>query len=300
MDLTEYTPPTECGLALGLPLDRDSFIDGLSATSNRDFPKWYASSRGGSAREPASLWHGFWEREGRAIDTAARDVAGWGVEVVRDCKLRDFADLLARKTVVVVVGHWRTPFMRDPFDGHKLLEMMRATNAPALVRLRQVLAHPRTPSPRDDPAQDLRIRFREALRRVDLAAPDGHLDPNWESRADYLTNANVDLLEPELGTWPWSPRGLDLELGPHTASTIVRVLPQRFAGLIELAVCYSAYLGDCIKQARPRCRVIASKHEVSLLFRVALFREVIRSTQRSPEPFLTAQERIRKSLFKTP
>jgi hypothetical protein len=97
--------PADCGLAFGLPLDRDEFESGLLETSSKDWAKFFSASHPEAL--PNALWTEFYVPE---IVEPAMAIIGiaerLNVTIYRACTLADLSYAADRHAVLTLVSHW--------------------------------------------------------------------------------------------------------------------------------------------------------------------------------------------------
>jgi hypothetical protein len=265
-DLTSATPPAHCALAVAVPLDEAAFRADLDAGAAMDFARGMLSGR-----EPQATW----QKDGaplaalcgRLLDTARR----LGVTVVPAATLDDLGDLFGRHEVVTIVAHWKgailigSDFGQDPTAW---LSRIRSAADPLCVEL----AHRLEPRQSDDALAahvDLRAGLlaelvNAAVIRSDRPLPGVYDDATLPIVVDDLTlrsrqRARLDMAFPE---FLHPGNRLELRDGLHTAEAIAACLPPAWTGIVDLAICQSAFLAHHLKAGRPERRVIDNVREV--------------------------------------
>jgi hypothetical protein len=307
MDLFAPTSPNDCGLAIAIPLDRDEFIEALQGKSTRDFPRWYASQRGGRALRPEAIWESFWEREGSRIVACAEDVRSRGVEVVYQASLSAIACLARRKTVVTVLAHWHSGLIEAEHirDARTFLKLLRETLHPVVSRLygalpgacRVAIEGAVISGALDcETYEHILSDINCVLQTRDLTREGAEPNDVWPSPGYHLLEGNRSALEQALPDILVGATGIDLFDGTFRADDVATTIGEEFSGLLDLAVCRSMFLAEQIRRHLLKCRAIANTELTTVLFRALLHRETIREIDRAPAPFASVTEQLRRAL----
>jgi hypothetical protein len=308
MDLSAPTSPSDCALAIAVPLDREEFLAALGPESSRDFPRWYAGQRGGAALLDVAVWKLFWEREGERILALARDVESLGVRVVFQCRLADVAELARQKTVVTLLAHWHSGALQQEHvtDPAQFLHRLRHEEHPVVRQLYAALPADAREIV-DGVAAGRAVGVPEFLRLLEsvntiLQTHDlrRSISPSravWRSPAAHALEANRDALCAALPGLLVGATGVDLYDGAYRADDVAEAFPNGYSGLLELAVCRSMFVAERIKHRHPGCNVIGNDGLTTILFRALLYTGTIREISRRPAPYASTEQGIRVKLW---
>lgn len=304
--------PSDCALALCIPLTKEAFFADLDPAAPKDFVKSRASSFPGMAMAER------WEDYAPIVRTATRvraELEPLGVTFVPHTTLADFGALLARYAVVTLVAHWRFA----PFDAGDVLDIA------GLVRK---LSSPRSPiqrfmaaalqqrgrhdllEPNDHSGRTL-SGLREALvtEIQDLlkaghafyTTDDGALKPRVESGAETdrsplrLTRAALEVEFPD----EIRPGGaIEFHDGLKTIDQVTRAIPTDFDGVIDLTVCNSVLLAESIKRRRRRALIICNKRPAAIQARLIRYKYIIKELARVKDTEPPNNRRFTEAAFR--
>src|SRR5215472_11040757 len=101
--------PRDCGLAIAIPLDRNSFVSKLSGEADGNFIQNFCAERKNLSAK--GLWS-LYEPYARYAQEVAARAERMGVSVVLDATLGDFISLLTTCEVVTLVAHWKSALFK--------------------------------------------------------------------------------------------------------------------------------------------------------------------------------------------
>ena len=115
--------PRECGLAIAIPLDKDTFARKLEREQEGNFVQAFSAERKNLSVD--GLWR-LYEPYATFTRSVAVQVRGLGVSVVLDATLEHFASLLSDCAVTALVAQWRSALFRpaDITDPVAMLSQM--------------------------------------------------------------------------------------------------------------------------------------------------------------------------------
>ncbi|MBI3514233.1 MAG: hypothetical protein HY060_09250 [Proteobacteria bacterium] len=265
-DLISPTPPARCALAVAMPLDQRTFLADLDAGVAMDFSR---SMLGG--REPQQAW----QEDGAPLAALCHKLLEaarhYGAAVVPAATLDDLGPLFHRYEVVTIVAHWHGgvlaggDFKQNPTAW---LRRIRAGTDPLCAELARRLEPAQTddalaarPDQRPGRLAELVnatvIRADRPLPGVydDTALPIVIDDPTLRSRQ----RARLDAAFPE---FLHPGNRLELRDGLHAAAAIAACVPPGWSGIVDLAICQSAFLAQHVKAGRTERRIIDNLREV--------------------------------------
>jgi hypothetical protein len=295
MTLSRAVSPSDCGLALAIPLEREQLFDHLRTDSGKEYAKLYRASRGGDAITAEALWSLCYEPdEVTRIRKVMRSVAELGVEVVPRCSRATLGELARRKPVVSLVAHWRSGRLTvaDLPEVGGFCRRLLDSAAALVTRLRSLLsdeelaAAVRLAGQNDagvaadgsDTAM-LLDGINQVLRECDLQTP-SRSPLSWSRESAQLVAANRQALEAELPEIVPAGAGLELDDGTYGPTALAGVFPQGYDGVLELIGCHSAIPADVIKREHPDCRVLSNRDAVAATVHLFIYRAVIRELAR--------------------
>lgn len=274
--------PSDCALALAIPLDREAFHSDLAAESPREFAK----ANVGKWERPEHAWR----RYRPVIEAAERAIAtlqSAGGSVLRDASLEDLREAFERRAVVTLVAHWRF----DPIVPEDILD-------PAVIldRIR---------SPRDELQRFVSDTVAEALpaearQLVSAGSREGvamllsAATRAYESSLDALKPSDMGskqprsqpmsrlLLESAFSDVLRAGRVVELAGGFCSAAELIATIPAGYSGVVDLSICNSLVLAERIKRERPSCLVVANRRRARPDLRLLRYRYVIRALNLQP------------------
>jgi hypothetical protein len=285
-NLEDPTPPGHCALAIGLPLEEADFLNDLREGDRKHFAHTMLKGR-----PPSAAW--VWDGQPLAdvCNTLLRTAEDLGVHTAPRAGMPELAELFECRQVVTIVAHWRGAqltagdFRCDPAVWLQLVRsgsgalcrdlaerLPDASTAPALsaaaARARQRLA---------DLVNEAVIRSSRPLPGVldqDRSFPIAIDDLSLRSlQRDRLDQEFSEILSPG--------NLLELADGLHPPGKIATLVPSGWSGIIDFAICNSAYLAHVVKAGRTEVRVIANLRAVLPGIRLRIQNELLRRLARS-------------------
>lgn len=268
-DLLTPTLPSECALALAVPLTIADFCDDLRAGSKMDYARHVCDGR------PADR---AWRDSGAPVAAVCEELAGVakrrGVRVARKATLGELASMFQAFPVVSIAAHWRGPWLKgadfliEPVDcvarlstaadanSKELFCRLKASSIDAILAIR-------------DPATR-RAEFANLLNsavvgsRRPLTGCFPSLYPGVKTVVDNfsLESEHRRLLEAALPEAFVAGNCLELRDGLHGIAELIPVVPEEWTGVIDLICCHSSYLAHGLKGGRARRRVIMTSRKV--------------------------------------
>jgi hypothetical protein len=287
--------PSDCGLAIGVPLDKEAFVQKLERREEGNFVQAFRTERKNLSAN--GLWSLYEPYARFTIDVAAR-MQGLGVSVVLDSTLDHFASLLSNCAVVALVAQWRSALFKpaDIADSAATCSSLSDSTSRLAQALRQFANY--SPPSNDGDADTLATLLNETL----LYGLEPPSDRNgYSQKVGAITRFQYELSRRRkvldaVGSFPGGA-GVEFVEGFHTVDEIVSRFPTNFSGLVDLTVCNSVFLAETIRRAQPNCLVLANEDLAYLDFRLATYAQVIRSLSRKPELYEDVVYRIHKELL---
>jgi hypothetical protein len=317
--------PGDCALAVGVPLDRADFLERGVHPDVWDFAA-KETARHGVTGEFA--W-GQFVPEAKAMQRLCCEVEAMGSIVRRGATLADFSSLFGRFKVVTLLTHW--PLLPlapgDVLAPGAIAAALRAPSHPIHEALRRSLAdradaaeHAATDGRAGD-AESL-VRYLGAVvddanRLYDPHQSAGTPSPRPAVLGRLLRWFSSGRIPPPVpaaaarqgsgGSLP-PPRAalerafpgaialghaIEFRDGMHTTPDFLAAIPPGFSGVLQLAVCHSALVGEAVKERCDRCLAVMNRLPTALVFRLVEYKLIIGSLSMTREPYLTAMERVR-------
>jgi hypothetical protein len=300
--------PSDCALAVGVPITREAFVRDLEKPALKDYASHFKQLNflsGVSNEYYADLF----EASAKVARRVCDEVEALGVCVVRAADLGDLSNLLARFKVITIVTHWRFMKLRpeDILDIHQLWESLatpasrvHSAVARALSKEDPTLLAAASSSQVD--SADFRLRLAGALTSVVVASHRAYKVSDNSSETESVPAPNEVLerltrIELEQSFAGLIAPGKSVEFSDcmRGVSEIVASVPKGFSGLLDLTTCNSVILGKAIKSSRPNCVVAMNRYETPLHVRMPLYKLVIEELARSPSPYADTLSRFHKN-----
>jgi hypothetical protein len=271
---------------LALPLDQEAFFTDYNAGPERDYVR--SMVRGRLARE-------VWAEEGLPLAELCHELlalaSGLGVRTVASAQLLDIGHLVRERKVITIVAHWRgaafvgTDFIEEPIA---LIEAIRSGKDPVCCDLDRRLPSARIDQvfalPEARQCSELAEVLNDVVIRSDRPLPG----------AVEKQNGNVPIVIDELSLRSRQRARLDaafpsllrpgnrveLRDGLYGPAPIAASFPEGWSGIVDFAICQSAYLAHEVKNGRPERRVITNLHEVVPGVRLRIQKELYRRLAR--------------------
>lgn len=280
--------PSDCALAVGLPLTREAFLGQLSPGYPGDFARSVVCARPRAGVDPEAYWTTDYGPVAGVVERVCSRVERLGVRVVRAARRADLGGLLRRYRVVTVVAHWRFVGLGadDLLDPAGLLAEL---TTPRILLQQQIARAVAVRAPEllaDGPGQD-RARAPEVLlEALNSMIADAHRGYHRGGVGDCAAHEEVlqrltrPALEEAFPTLVRAAGSVELADGMHTVGEFVGEVPLDFAGVLDLSVCNSVLLGHAVKRIAPECLVANNRYPADLARRITLYRLVIEQLSR--------------------
>ncbi|WP_321796836.1 hypothetical protein [Caballeronia sp. J97] len=282
--------PSDCAVAIGVPLTRERFVQRFDAAEEGSFIFEYLQSGRAPERDAHAAWNRWSDTAGQ-MERALKQVERKGVTVRRDASLQDLLALIERFEVVTVVSHWRSAiFRRADLPDPQAVDIALADPGHALHRA--VMASTNAPPRGDDRLAVLNRALFADTRDVPLArphqAPPGRLSElqsRWHERRLQLEACGPGLFR--------GGASIEFAEGLQTVETIVAGIPKSYDRLLDLTVCTCVLLATRIKQQAPACHVACNEQLTYPLPRMLMYRYVVDWLSKHPGAFEDAVFKVR-------
>jgi hypothetical protein len=270
------TPPTECELAIALPMTLASVQSALDGGAYSDYV-----GRGATRGDGLVLWQDAFRAVAGTALSLSRQAAALGVMVIEDATLADLDYGFSSRSVVTIVAHWRGPqitkddVIAEPATiAHRLGE--EDTDFACLFR------EGRPTSPFDWISKSNsdsinRARLAEKInQRLSLYPALVRPPAGTEWSLDWTTSRHVNRAAFD----NWAPQSfrpgnkLELSDGLHGPDDVAAAAPTGWSGVADLSNCQSAQLIQLIKRNRGDRIVIANEYDTNPIRRMALLSAV--------------------------
>lgn len=291
--------PSECALAIGVPITREDFLHDLISPDLKDYASHLKRVNYISGVSDEYFGNLF-EASARVAQRVCDEVEVLGVHVVRSADLQKTSELLARFKVVTLVTHWR--FMKilpeDILDVRQLWESLATPNG----RVHSAVA--RAVSKEDPPlleaaqapfvaSADFRLRLANALTAVVAAAHRPYNMAYETSGAETVDVSDGTLerltrveLEESFAGLIAPGKCVEFSDCMRAVGEIVSSVPARFDGVLDLTSCSSVILGKAIKVIHQNCVVAMNRYETFLHVGMPRYKLVIEDLARKPAPYV--------------
>ena len=294
----QYDRPDECALLVALPLGKEQFLDDLRSAEEGNFAKAFRSN--GRATLPEGTVAQLYQTIADLAQDVLNEVSARAVKVVPNGSMRELSDLLMSHRVVTLFAHSRDARflqcdIRDLGSLFDTLEQHNSDFCKVVARLRSDCPALATP-PRGSPIPEM-VRFLNQLLEAPKASPSEKLI------ARKLGEITRNQLE-------WRERRRQLELAlPHAfcggaglefqgvfqpLDNILKSLPAEYDGTFDLTCCNSTVFAEAVRRKYRKSLIMSNELPASFEYRIAVYRQVIRSLSRARTSYEEAVFRIRE------
>lgn len=294
--------PSDCALALCIPLTKRSFLEGLDPASPKDFVKSDAARLG--RMTAAERWERYLPIV-RTVERLRRELEPLGVTVVPEVTPAKLLGLLSARTVVTLVAHWRfAPFSAgDILDVAGLVRRLRAPRTPLEEHVAREFkergrGHLLDSGPRDGEAlEKLRDALAAELKMMldkgqSIYASSALVPGPQQADAGAPFHLTRIALEDEFPDVIRPGPSVEFHDGLKTIPEVVKVIPPNFSGVLDLTVCNSVLLGESIKRRRKGFLVICNRRRAAIHSRLIRYRYIIMELARRSDQFTRAVTRL--------
>ena len=299
MKTSHAVSPCDCALLIAVPVTKEKFLDDLEPGHDKDFVQAFCRDQ---RLSPEGLWSAY-EPVVRLVLDVGSEARGHGVKVVYDAALSDFSEQILRARVITLVAHWRSAWFRKAeLENAGNLKSSQGQQLEKTVHVSLTL-----------PAGEIARRLNEfLLEGLEPAAKEAliaqaqspempdELDegPQWGALTRGIRAIHQKRVELEKLAPLFFNGGSAVEFADRMCSVeeVVHAVPAEFSGVMDLTICNSILLGEDIRRKCAHSVVMMNAAESSLAFRMALYRQVIRTLAKKPQSFTGAALQIRKHL----
>jgi hypothetical protein len=286
--------PSDCALAIALPLEREAFQRQLEEGPDGNFAR--------SVRGPERLRltnqavYVMYEKYAMLANRVIQDAESLGVTVATNARLSHLATMLRTHRVTTIIAHSRDAhFSESDITAPTLIAAELRRDSSAIRRTINELS-----GPEPDNLGEGKTGLVEYLNRI----VDGiHEDGSAEGRAGQLTRTHLTwsrrrtALQHSLPTAFEGGNAIEFSDGFVPIGTIVDTIPPTFQGKLDLTSCNSTVFAEAVRKKCKSVLVIANEDSTSLDLRLAIYRQVIRRLSRRSEPYEDALYQVRKELL---
>lgn len=300
----EANHPSDCAIALAIPLTRERFLASLAQPEEKDFVFHFLDGRGLRRADPEFCWQVYEAEEAAFVSAVCDEVAHCGVKVANDVDLNQLTALLARYSVVTLVAHFRfVEFSIE--DIEKPLAILVSLRNPVSellqeIRERVIELDPDLLANADDRVDSLRTRLCDVFRTIANEAERRYWDKNVQTNWDQENPLRLRLTRSEFErAFPDAikpARVIELSDGLHTIPELVQSIPVEFSGLLDLTVCNSVITAAAIRGERQRCLVAGNRKPAELRSRMYLYGLEIDLLKKKPRPFIDVIKEVHSRL----
>jgi hypothetical protein len=261
-ELEAEVTPRDCALLLAIPLTQQAFLT-AHGDPRRDFCRQF-DSPGGQVL-PGTIWALCFEDVARIVERVAAIVEQLGVTVIRDARLRDWSEALARHRVLTLVAHWRFVSIASPDVLDPVALRRRAALRDSEVTRRVDDTLRATGGGAVEIAAALDALCAPAARRYSAIDRKGRTEDRGLSRV-FLEQALPGLRH---------ARAIEFTDGLRTAGEVIEATPHNYPGVIDLTVCNSIVLAELLKRTRRPALIASGEFRASLAFRMIRYRVLV-------------------------
>jgi hypothetical protein len=282
--------PSDCAIAVGVPLTRDRFVERFVAREEGSFI--FESVLGGNSRErdPDAAWNR-WSDKAARIETGLKRLERKGVCIKRDAVIGDLLALMDGFEVITVFTHWRSALFResDLRDPAAVGAALRDSGHPLHCAVKDLSGVP--PRGEERLAELNRALFGSTgdvpIQNEADCAPgrQSTLQTLWHERRSRLEACAPSLFR--------GGASIELADGFQTVENIVENVPLSFDRLLDLTICTCVLMATRIKQRAPGCYVACNDRWTYPLPRLLIYQRVIDLLSATPGSFEDAVFKVR-------
>jgi len=300
--------PSDCTLAIALPLTKEAFLADLHPDAAKDYAKYYRSQIWGQP-DREELWGRYQSNFVALVERVATEVERLGVTVVRDLKLTDLPSTLNGPDVVSLVSHWRAAEVEpdDFVDFSGFVNRLRDSSVDLVSHIRQGLSSKvaqqvqqagTTGDYSPDFQKELIGELNALLENDNLGQRPGFEDSANEHRLPVEYRSYLNRIELENAFDGMLQKGNRMEFfdGLQSVRSIRDQIPDEFRGFLDLIVCNSVLPAEAIKSMKRNCLIIANQFPARPSFRLLVYKAIIQTLRNKPDTFVNAMTEVRQGL----
>ncbi|MBN1981117.1 MAG: hypothetical protein JW795_06275 [Chitinivibrionales bacterium] len=322
--LSQPTSPLDYAITFAIPWTQDEFAHQrfggwpkdlssyqYNGGKERDFVFQLIKKWGTNISEEA-----LWQRYVELLEIAEQLISCCiesGVEVVRAASIKTIQELLVKKKVLTLFAHWKYcdySNTQPSFSLQEILELILCSRESTINKIRNYLGEEtieeyfaQLSEPSSDNASAEMHFGKIIVTKLNdiLSTLDFNLTGKKEPEYVFIdSNNRVHLLSRDIqhawfnGLYDDGGK-IELADGMHHREAFLSAIPERFEGLIDLAVCNSRHLAEHIKRHR-KCYVVMANDTVKIKHRLIIQKEVVRMLQKKMYSYADILITINKKL----
>lgn len=300
--------PTDCILAIALPLTRNDFFADLQSETRKDYARFYRSQMWGRFSNE-DLWNKYEANFVTLVEGVAIEVERLGVKVVRNLKLGDIPYLFSDRDVISLLSHWRGAYIEpeDFIDFYAFVEKLRTSSNEDIALIRQALPSEVvvrlrqfdvSDTDKSSFEKDLIDALNSVLENENLGRNRGFENSPTEQplRIEQRVYLNRIVLEGAFEGELIKGNRMEFFDGLQSVNAIRDQIPNKFEGLLDLIVCNSVLPAEAIKSLKRNFLIIANQFPAKPSFRLLLYKAIIRTLHNEPDSFINAMTEVRQRL----
>ena len=299
--------PSDCALALAIPLTREQFLSDL-ANPIKDYASHVKRRNYLDWRTDEDYWEIFRPIAG-TISRISRDVEKLGVAISNYTSLGEFGAMFDNFRVITLVTHSRFNSLKPSEfgDPRGFIELLRSPENLVQKSIGDILlpvlgqnGSESVSGASDDDISEKIVRelnlviskahtFYGTQEKNDSSDPQADSEMLGDRPLERLTRYAIEQAFPG-----HIQEGHSIEFSDQmsTVSDLVAMIPGDYSGLLNLIVCNSVIAGELIKYYRPACFVATNRYPAQPHVRMAYYKLAIYELARTPMPFIDAITRI--------
>ncbi len=302
------TKPADCALAFAIPTTVEGFVRDLSQGRAKDFahqvsgrPRVMSRERRAFAAE--TLYGG----QAEVIFETMEAVSRLGVNVRTVLSPAGLRPLLEEFDVVTLVTHWRpADFFPDDFlDIPALASQLRGAKDHLSAALwnhlsdatRQLMCRAGDVDSRDENSR--KTLADEVNRFLISRHPDNGLFASDGATDGFLAHQRREALDHAYPEAFFPGNRAEFDDGLHTIEDIISHIPDNYAGIFDLTICNSIFLGEEIRKRRPHSGMMVTVEDpTTLSFRLSLFKYAVKVLANGERNYLDVCLELREGIAK--
>lgn len=301
--LDRIVRPSDCTIAIALPLTKEKFFSDLDVDTPNDYAKCFRSQIW-EKLTPEALWARYKENIVNLVDDVTREVERLGVKVVRDIRLADFSSILDRE-VITIVSHWRGAIIEqdDFIDFMRFIERLNTSSDEVITNIRRKLPK--------HVVEKMQGRGNSASFKKEVVKELNQLlkAENLGNRIGFESAPNEQPLPVEQRTYfnrVTLERAFNSELKKgnqvefydrlQSPEAIRNQIPDSFDGLLNLIICNSILPAESIKSMKRNCLIISNQYPAKPRFRLLEYKAIIKALHIQPNSFVNTMMNVRQML----
>jgi hypothetical protein len=289
---SKITKPSDCALAIALPLTQEDFYLNLASDTEKDFVRSIFPNP--SLVRQEALWEMKYLPEVvEVVNKVASYVETCGVKVFRDVSLNDFENIFRDFEVVTLVAHWRASNFRktDFVNPNTLLDLIMSSEQNQIQFIQnsfrkfckenkdgnEYLSPIRSTAEINEFLSKFFNKLLDDSKFHKLIQKQEILTDKLYTK--YKTRLTLDSL---FDSYISPGNRIELFDGLLSVEKFLEVIPNDYSGVFDFVVCNSVLIGNVIKKHR-KCIVLVNEKPAILEYRLAVFYRTIISLLNATE-----------------